>query len=227
MWKVLSSLLLFSLALGPTVWAQDDITGGVTGGITERPLAEFGPEKGVFDSPLNVAARIGNFNFQDRNANHTNRILEGFTFNWNASQLTSNIANSIFGLESGILFSHNGATGSNFWGTNSGSMAGDIGSNVFLIPMHIVAGYKFTDRFSLAALGGANLLYRSVSSSMLLGRGSDSNGLSSSTEFFPSLGLNAGYELSKSFGLALRGDAIFAPSSPLYTATLGATFPLA
>ena len=220
MLKLISCLVLSTLVVGSTGWAQEEV-----GGVTQRPVSEVQPK--VLDSALNISGRVGALGYRDGRSEYTSRIIEGITLNWNVPKSTMfDRSNFVAGLESGLLFSHTGSSGATFFGSNSDSVSGQAGSNLFMIPMNLVAGYRPTDNTMISLYGGASAIYRSNSSAMMFGRMSDASGSGSSTEFFPDVGLNAGWELGQSVALSLRGDAIPTPSAVMFTATLGATFPL-
>ena len=213
MQKVFSCLLLSAALIGSAAWAQDE-------GVTERSVSEI--TKGVFDSPLTISPRIGSLGFRGGNNAYTSKMVAGVTLDWLPSE-TFKMGGVAFGIESGLLLSHLGTPGSDFVGQNN---ATGSGANSFLIPLDLVAGYHVTDNLFASLNFGANAIYRSVSNQMLFGRASDVR-TGSSTEFFPNVGFNVGWSLGKAVGLSLRGDYIPVPNTSMYTATLGATFPLA
>lgn len=217
MHKVLVSLIA-AVALTTTAALAQDAQ--YEGGRTEREATEV--TRGVYDSPLTVSPRAGIFGFADGTNNYTSRLLSGFDLNLNLMPFmrTANV-----GIGSGLMYSHTGATGSNFFGANSAG-GDNAGANTFLIPIHAFANARMGEKVVGGIQLGTTAVYRSISSSMALGRTVDTSG-ASSTEFFPSLGLNVGWEVNKSVAVALRGDYIITPGSDLFTATLGATFPIA
>lgn len=206
-------------AASSPAWAQDEEIAGITAITAEEAT------KGVFESPVTVSGRVGALGYQATDQSYTSRMIQGITVQWNASDRMANLGNAIVGLETGLLYSHNGAVGSNFFGTDSTAATGR-GANSFLIPLNAVAGYRLSDNLHIAGFLGTNMIYRSVGNSMILGRASDSS-TGSSTDFFPDLGVNVGWSATKNLGITLRAEVIPTPAAPLYTATLGATIPLA
>jgi hypothetical protein len=214
MQKVFGYLLLSAVILVPAAWAQEEAR-------TEAEVSEV--TQGVFASPLVVTGNAGAIGFTDGTDNYTSRFVTGLTVNWLPSEAFQ-VGGAHIGVESGLLYSHVGGGGSNFIGQNSTQGVG-LGANAFLIPLNVAAGYQITNDLSLTGRAGADAIYRSIANSMLLGRSDGAGG--SSVDFFPALGLTAGWSVSKSLAVTLRGDFIGTPARDLYTATLGASFPLA
>jgi hypothetical protein len=212
------AVLAMSVALvGPAAFAQEG-----TMGRTERQASEV--TRGVFGSPLTLSPQVGLLGFQDQTGDYDNRALEGLTLDWNMSNMflpkTSNLQ---AGLGTGFLYSHIGSADANFFGSSPNSHIGNAGMNSFIVPGYISLGYKVSDKVLVAALPGATLLYRSDASGMNVGRGSGTN----DTQVFPSIGLKAGWALAKSVGITAQGQYIPTPVKDAFSATLGATIPLA
>jgi hypothetical protein len=216
--KLLPSIFLSMIVLAQVAWAQEDIAPTTTAESQEVM-------RGVYDKSFRVTPRVGVLGYQDGSQQYTSRILGGFTADVNLAGLVPTPENWNFGLESGLLYSHTGSAGANFFGTDSPSNV-TPGSNSFLVPIYLTMGYKPTDSFLIALNVGSNLVYRSIASSMIFGRGSDVGG-SNQVDFFPSVGLNTGWSLSRAVALSLRGDYIPTPADDMFTATLGATFGIA
>ena len=223
--KLITHLMSFSFIsstlIGITAQAQEE--NSTEGGVTERPLSEV--TKGVFQSPLTISGNLGMIGFQDGSNQYTSRDLAGVTLAYKIPESLVHFPGINLGAETGFLYSHIGAVGSDFFGKNSTETTG-TGSNSFLLPLNVIAGINVTDRVQVAGHVGTDLIYRSVSNTITLGRGSDSS-TGSSGEFFPAVGINAGWAVSKSMALTLRTDYIFTPATDIFTASLGATFPLA
>jgi len=182
--------------------------------------------RGVFGSPFTVTPAVGALGFQDPTGTYTSRITEGLLLNFDAgSAIMRGSSGQIkLGLESGLLYSHLGSSGSNFFGSNAG-VQNQESANSFLVPIELTAGYALTDSFLATLNLGTNMLYRSIPGSMLVGRSDNTGG--TSVDFFPSAGLELGWTAGSVVGIKLRGDYIPTPLDDMFTATLGATFALA
>jgi len=204
------------MAIAPLSYAQDAPTATTT-------AEEAEVTKGVFDKTWSITPRLGVLGVQDGSANYVGRSVGGFTTNIDLSNSVQ-LPNRLFGIETGFMYSHIGAPDSGFFGTSDTGNAGG-GTNSFLVPFHATLGTKPTDSSLVALSLGTTLVYRSIGSGMLLGRSGDTD-TGSHTDFFPSVALTAGWALSNTVGLSLRGDYIPTPSDDLFAATLGATIGL-
>lgn len=216
MHKLIAITALSVAIVGPAAFGQEDV-----GTRTQREAREV--TKGVYDSSVQISPRVGAFGFADGQGNYTSRIMEGLTINWDMSTLGDRTTPWLYGLETGFMFSHVGAPGSNFFGTDEPEGTAGTGGNTFLVPGHLVFGYKW-DKAMLALNAGGQLLYRSFGPSMLIGRDGDTQ--TNTAEVLASLGFNSGWEVSNSLALSLRGDYIPVPRDDMYTLTLGATIPI-
>lgn len=219
MHKLIAISVLSAALVGSTAFSQYE-----EGGRVEREAEEV--TKGAFASPFHVVPRVGALGYQESTGDYATRITEGITLQYNISNAWRRDENPpvVIGIESGLLYSHIGGPSANFLGsTDEGDVQG--GANSFLVPMNLVAGYRMGDSFSISALVGANLLYKSIGNSMILGREGDGSA-DDQTELFPGAGLNFGWGASNSVALSLRGDYIPTPADDMFTATLGATFGL-
>ncbi len=215
MTKAMTSLLLCAALVGSTALAQDE-----TETRSEREMEDV--TRGVYQSPLSLGLRAGVWGFQDSTGDYDARGTLGINFLWNLSGAIAPRSKMLYGLETGLIYSHIGAPDANFVGTDSDLAGAD--TNAFSIPMNIAVGYNWSDRFLTALHGGAALIYRSNTNSMVLGRNDGS--ADDSVDVFPAIGANFGYSLSQNVGLSLRGDYIPTPVDDVYTVSLGATFGL-
>ncbi len=216
--KFLPGMLLLTIAMAQGAWAQDEMTPTTTAESSEVT-------KGVYDRFFRLSPRVGVLGYQDGAASYTSRIVEGVTADFDLAGLVTMPSSWNLGVESGILYSHTGSPGANFFGSDAPNNT-VAGSNSFLVPMYLSTGYRPSDNLLVAVNLGASMLYRSVAGAMTIGRTGDGT-LSSQTDFFPSVGLNTGWALGKSVALSLRGDYIPTPADDMFTATLGATFGVA
>jgi hypothetical protein len=181
--------------------------------------------RGVFASPFTVTPAVGALGYQALNGDYTSRITTGILMDFDIGAATfTGPSHAKLGLQTGLLFSHLGSPGSNFFGANAAVPVQD-NANAFTVPIEATAGWAVSDTFETSLLFGANMLYRSTPSSMIVGRNDLSTG--SRVDFFPSLGLQGGWALGSAAALTVRGDYIPTPKDDMFTATIGATFPLA
>jgi hypothetical protein len=200
------------LILPVTTLAQDPEDTNV--GVTEKEIEDI--DTNFLENPLILTLRGGPINYQDSDGEYTSRMSEGINAFWNIT----NDAGVKLGLETGFQYSHIGAAGSDFFGSDAPSGASDAGANSFVVPLQAVAGFHLTDSLFLSAHGGASLIYSSIGTSMQTGRESDES-TDSSTEVFPSASLQAGLGLGTKTALTLRGDYIPTGADDIVVATLG------
>lgn len=219
MLKKLTYVALASAMAVPAAFAQD---GGFEEqqGTTERQIEEV--DEGVFSSPFVFTPQAGVLGYQNQAGDYDIRGLTGITATWNAAGMMD-VAGIQAGLETGVLYSHLGNPDSNLFGTGSDVSTGDAGANAFLIPAAIVGGVDVGGIHVTGRLG-ADMLYRSDSNSMQIGR--DDAGNDDSFDVLPMVGLGAGFDASQNVAISLRGSYIPVPADDLFTATLGATIGL-
>jgi hypothetical protein len=159
--------------------------------------------------------------YTDNQGDATSRIAIGAALDWNLNPLIrpDSPTNQYLGLASGFLYSHPGASDSNFLG---GSESSGSASDFLFIPLDLKLGYDFTDSFRLSVRGGGNLIYRSTASVSDLGAGSTDN--AELWKLYPNIGIDADIQLSENFSLTIRPDITLTPGNDLYVATIGATY---
>ena len=214
---LMTGIFLVSTVLSASAFAEEQVAPTSTVEQTEVT-------KGLYDQVLRVTPRVGVLGYGDANRNYTSRNLLGLTVDIGMSNLMEMPQSWKMGLEGGFLYSHTGSPGSNFFGSNA-DVSTTAGSNSFLVPVHLAVGYKPTDKTLVALNLGTSLLYRSIGSSMAIGRSGDTDN-GSVFEALPSVGLNFGWEASRNIGFSVRGDYIPVPAQDLFTATVGATIGL-
>ncbi len=212
---LMKSVFLVASVVSMTAMAEE--------GVTPSSTAEQAQlTKGVFDQNFVVTPRLGILGYGDSNQNYTSRALAGFNLDYNLTNLMSMPTNWVLGLETAFLYTHTGSAGSNFFGTNSVTET-IPGANSFMVPLTAALGYKPTDKTLVSLNLGPSLFYRSIGQSMYFGRAGDTSS-GSAVDFFPDLGLSAGWAVSPNVGLSLRGDLIPTPGQDMFMATVGATF---
>jgi hypothetical protein len=190
-------------------------------GRTQMEVKGGGSEKTLREQSWGLSAQMGAVAYTDNQGDATSRIAFGAAFDWNLNPLIREDAptNQYVGLATGFLYSHPGASDSNFLG---GSESSGNNSDFLFIPLDAKIGYDFTDSFRLAVRGGGNLIYRSNPSVSDIGAGTgDAGGL---WKLYPNIGLDADIQLSENFSLTVRPDITLTPGNDLYVATIGATY---
>jgi hypothetical protein len=206
--KSILALFLFAIFSGSAALAQE---------VGRVEAEETTVSRGVFESPFLLSPSVGALGFESGQQQYTSRITEGVRLAFNSGR---GLGPTKVGLETGFLYSHLGASNSGFFGSSDSGASG-AGSNMFLFPLNLMFGMSVTDNATVAAFAGTAAIYRSDAGSMTLGR-TDVGG-TSSTDFFPSVGLSGNWGVTRNVALTLRGDYIPTPASDLFTATVGAT----
>lgn len=186
----------------------------VTRGTLRSEAVGFKPQVGVlvFDDPQN-------------NGDTTSRAAYGFTLDMNAMRfINENLANWYLGPSTGLIYSHLGSSGANFFGADSPTGAPNAGANFFQIPLNLKAGYTFGDSFRLAVHGGGNIVYRSIGQSLALG--DNAGATDSDWNIFPNVGADIEFGLGQNIALTLRPDVTLTPGDELYTGTLALAIPI-
>lgn len=154
----------------------------------------------------------------------SSRFAAGLTVDMNALSTFLGESTWYLGPSSGLIYSHVGADGSNFFGTDANNPASAAGANFFYIPLNLKAGYNIGDRFRVAVHGGGNLTYRSVGNSMNLG---DATAVQNSTwRTYPNAGIDLESNLGQNIALTLRPDVMFTPGAEVFSGTLAVAIPL-
>ena len=207
--RFLQVAILATVALSTTAaFAEDETVGG---GVSEAQAVSL--NKGTLkDESIGLKPEVGAFLFQDNTANQTARGAIGVGFDANFSHILSGVAqNTYFGISTGGLWSHLGASGSNFFGYNSpgGTTAG---ANLFMVPGDVKLGYNVQDNLRISAHGGVNLMYNSQPSSINWGSATSRN-----WNIMPNVGADIDFGLSKNVVLTLRPDWTFTPGVGIFT----------
>jgi hypothetical protein len=180
----------------------------------------------VFESPLQLSLSPGMISYEGPSGQTESRFLTSVLADWNFSPAGPVPTPIQYGTGVGLLYSHLGAPGSNFFGASSGgaSVGGGDG-NVFIVPMTVWGGYFVRELGVLASLHtGADLYLRSSIDSMSLGRESGRTG--GAVDFFPNLGFRVGWDVRRNFAVSLRTNWTLAPNGAVFLGLLGATIPL-
>lgn len=219
---------IYTRALMLTAFLASTASLAQTEGRSEAQAGGGGKESS-FTSPFSVRPHAGVLAFKDASGEETGRALGGFIAELNGSDAFKNTLGDIgvtpqVGFQTGLLYSHLGAVGSDAFGASSPGGPG-ADANTYQVPMNIVLGGSFAQNRALATIHtGANLIVRSDPNSMQLGRANNPDG--TTADFFPNLGGDLGYSLGRNVGLVLRGDYTFTPDDDIFTGTLGAVISL-
>jgi hypothetical protein len=177
----------------------------------------------IRDETLGVSPQVGVLSYTNPNGAYSARAFAGITGSFNFVPLTASPEARLWyvGVTTGVLFSHNGSSSSNFFGSNPSVSATD-NSNILYIPADLKIGYNFGETFRLSAHGGGNIIYRSSSGSVNLGAGS--TGDDSLWKIYPNVGGDLEWQVSKRVSILVRPDVTITPASDTLSATVGATF---
>lgn len=189
--------------------------------------------RGLGGELVGIKPQVGVINYRDTFGNVGNRGIVGFTTDMNAAGLLSRMTgmgggmagNVFLGPSTGLFYSHIGSGNANFLGSSPDlGASGSPGTNMFMVPINLKAGYSF-GKFRPSIHGGGNLIYRSVANSFALGK--DPNQSSrGATSLMPNLGLDLEYGVTNAVAVVLRPDVTFGGSNPVWTTSLGASIPL-
>ena len=200
-------LLIALVAVVPGRGRSDDSVPTSTQSAVPRP------PHGLFGSLVTAAPYLGVIGFENGNDNYTVRGLGGFTVDLFLSEETSdeialNQGPILYGMESGLLYT-----------TPAG------GSYAVLLPILFKGTRRFADRVWVDGTLGAELLYRSNSDTMDVGRLA-SAGSGNTLQAFPALGVTVAYKMAPAAALSLRADYIPTPADDMFSAVLGVIIPL-
>jgi hypothetical protein len=196
----------------------DDTAMVSTAQRSDLDLSPMQKEKAAFQP------QVGMINFLDTSGNVDNRMTYGFTADMNFPSILGN--NDLYlGPQTGFFYSHLGSQNANFVGSSPDTGAdANAGANMFYVPTDIKLGVNLGN-FRPSIHGGANLIYRSIASS--LAAGSDpASGSDSAWSYLPNLGLDLEYAVADSFAFVARPDITFGGSNRIWTASIGASIPL-
>lgn len=172
---------------------------------------------------VGIRPQVGLLAFDDPSGDNTSRFAAGLTVDMNATRFFTDqeMSNFYVGPSTGLIYSHLGDPGSNFFGTDSDrNTIGAAGANLLLIPVNAKVGIGFGKIARVSVHGGGNVTYRSAQSSLQL----DDN-RTASTESDWGMYPNVGADLE--LGLfTIRPDWTITPGDDIYAATIGFSLPL-
>jgi hypothetical protein len=195
-----SSLAVLACSVFSNAYAQ-------TESISSLSDMSMGPLR---DEVIGFKPQIGFLNYDDVAENGFTTMTVGINSEINVLKFfKSNLDKKIFGgFESGITYSH----------LSSSS------STLLYAPLNIKVGYMVTDWLRVGGHGGGNLIYRSTADAMRLN--GTPEGPDASFSFYPNVGGDADFAVSKSISLTVRPDVTFTPGSDILALSAGVLIPL-
>jgi hypothetical protein len=183
--------------------------------VTERDMNQGG----LRNEAVGIKPQFGVLSLNDET-----RGVVGLSLDINVLRKTGNEhGRPYLGPSFGVLYSHLGFPGSDFFGLN-GPAGQDRGTHLLILPLNLKVGYTFSDAIRLAMHGGANVLYSNTSAGTSLGPVSLSVS-DSSWSTHPNLGADLELGIGRNVSLLLRPDWTFSDNT-LFTGTLGIAFPI-
>jgi hypothetical protein len=160
----------------------------------------------VFSRPFDISARAGFFDYNRRDKTGDTNPLLGFAIDWNASEVVGTPSPVYYGTSSGLSFTRvNGLNDS---------------SNLFLVPVNVLLGYRFTDTLLAAAHTGVNIYIQDSPEVLDVGDGTGN------LEVFPNFGFNGAWSFSNQFALTAAIDWTLTDRSDPFIGTVGVAIPL-
>jgi len=190
--------------------------------VTQEEVREGGTLKSEI---IGLKPQAGIITFRDDLNDRNTRFVVGMTIDANLlGSLKLKSGKPYLGPSTGAIFSHIGASQSNFFGFDA-PRGLDSGSNILLLPLNLKAGWTFGENFRIAAHGGANIIYTNATQSVRIGP----TGASATQEDWSSranIGGDLEVGLGRHVGLMFRPDWTFVSDNPIFTATAAVVFPL-
>ncbi len=210
-----SMMILISVNMA---WAQDTASSGsVTGS-----QSTMGPNLG--DERVGIRPQLGYMAYQDPIVGSTTKGMTGIGLEFNVSKsLSPDVYPLHMAISTGILYSHLGSAGSNFFGNDSSSGVGASSDYMLAIPVNAKIGYNIADSVRISAHGGGNVIYRSAADLVDLGTPFNTG---SAWDLFPNAGADLDIGLGKNVSFLVRPDWTFTDSSPIFMGTVGVDFAL-
>lgn len=219
--RILTGLVLSALAFGPAALADDEYTATIhdedeQAGISETTTTEV--ESGYLQNEgFGLKPHAGVIVFNDPVEEDTTRGVVGLVMSWNLARAFEYSTPAYIGIETGGFFSHLGAPGSNFFGSDDNGIGGG-GANMVLIPANLKIGIAPVDSVRLSAHGGGNVLYRSQASAINAGAGVGGEDI---WRIYPNVGGELEFALGRNAALSLRPDWTITPGDDFFVGTLG------
>lgn len=171
----------------------------------------------IGDEMLGVKPALG---FNTYNTDPTNtqaststRAAFGVSAEFNlASPLNLDFTRWFIGPQTGFTYSHLGSSDADFFGSNTETNQTG-GANLAIIPLNLKGGFAPVTWFRAGLHGGANVVYRSIASSIVL----DYTDLN--WRLVPNVGADFDFAISKQISLSVRPDWTVSSSQNLFSTT--------
>jgi hypothetical protein len=164
------------------------------------------------DEMLGVKPVIGFSTYNNDQNNQSTRALYGVAAELNlASPLGIDFTRWFVGPQTGLIISHLGRTDGGFLGT-TGDLEGG-GANLALIPIDLKAGVALSTWVRTGIHGGANVIYRSIASSIQL----DETDLN--WRLVSNFGADIDFVISKQVSLSIRPDWTMSSEQNIFSTT--------
>ncbi len=205
--------LVMALTWSVSGYSQDEST-------SRSEIVESEVSEGYLDREvLGIKPLVGAIFLDDSTGDNTSRGAAGFAAELNLIRGSSE--SMYIGPSTGLIYSHLGASESNFFGTDAPEGNPGAEANFFMIPLNLKWGYLLPSgsvRFSVR--GGGNVIYRSVVASTPIGD-EELQATNDSWDIYPNVGIDI--ELGP---VLLRPDYTFTPGADVFTAMAGLIIPI-
>lgn len=207
------AFVLGSLASLTTFAQEPAIEPQSTASVADNEIVD------VYSRPLQLTLSPGLIAFETRGGTGETRLTMGAEIARDFSPDSPTSTPIQFGGRTGLIYSHLGSPGASFVGTGGGG--GSDGGNLFVVPLHVWAGYHWEGAKVLTSIHtGADLFMQTRFRSLETGRDSRVN-------FFPVFGFQAGWDTGQNFAVNFQGGWTLAPQNAIFNGMLGVTVPLA
>ena len=176
-------------------------------------------ESSLRDEVVGISPQIGMVDFVGPTGGRLARGTIGLGLDLNMAPWFGNNAKDMYvGISTGGYFAHMGASGANFFGSNT-----DVptGANMIIIPADLKLGYNMSDSMRISLHGGANAIYRSAAGAADMGVGS--NGQGALWKIYPNVGADFEVQASKHLSFVARPDVTITSGASVLMGTIGAT----
>ncbi len=217
------------MRVGPNGQQQTTQQAGTSGGedsfermtITRKQPAP--PPGGMLSEAVGINPLFGILALSRNNASTDTRGVAGLTVDVNLLNKLkpTDTGKPYLGPTFGVLYSHLGTVGGDFFGLN-GPSGNNNGTHLLLFPLNIKAGYTFSNVFRPSVHGGATLLYNNTQVANATPTGVQIN--NSSLTAHPNVGLDLELGLGQSISLIARPDWTITSSTTIFTASFGLVF---
>ena len=213
--RCLFAAILMTLLVSSSVYAVESEVSKVEKKTLTRGL--------IKDELFSIKPLTGVFAYDDGQGHTATRLNVGLAVDMNFTRASTQLSNEWYGgLSSGLVYSHLGDPGSNFFGNASDLPLGYQSAYLFLIPVNTKIGFAPSDFYRISLHAGANVIYRSLNQSINL---SDSAAISGSSWLLrPNFGFDLDVAINRNISITLRPDWTLSSGTNLFTGTLALGF---